>query len=263
MPPRCRNPGKIHPTVLNAASDCTFTISARGKDATAPIFGFLRRRFGFLRLAEIESLFGFVERSTLYGGRPFQVREMSDRDVMQLNRSGIGIRLPLSNHFVSEEEYRENRPLLEKYHRAGNSVICTNDDLARWIRRDFPEYRIDASVIKNIHTHDKIEAALEIYDEVVLPMELVEDHGFLAKIKSKDRIILFANGGCALTCPARICYAAFSRLNKGQEAKQRCSRDLKAREILGMVDFDLAPLIEMGFRQFKLLRPRPSGMTGF
>jgi hypothetical protein len=30
-----------------------------------------------------------------------------------------------------------------------------------------------------------------------------------------------------------------------------------------MVDFPLDPYIEMGFRQFKLLRSRPGGMTGF
>jgi hypothetical protein len=30
-----------------------------------------------------------------------------------------------------------------------------------------------------------------------------------------------------------------------------------------MVDFDLVPLMELGLHRFKLLRPRPSGMTGY
>ncbi len=248
---------------MNIRPKCMYTVSARGKDAEMPVFAFLRSQFGHLPLSGIDSLFGFAERSTLYGGRPFRFRELSDRDVAQLNNAGIGVRLPLTNHHASPGEYEASRRLLVKYHRRGNSVIVTDDDLARWIRRDFPLYRVDASVIKNIHRHADIERALEIYDEVVLPMNLTQDFEFLGKIRNKDRIILFANAGCALTCPARICYAAFSRLNKGQEAEVRCSQGLKPREILGMVDFDLAPLMDMGFTQFKLLRARESGMTGF
>jgi hypothetical protein len=30
-----------------------------------------------------------------------------------------------------------------------------------------------------------------------------------------------------------------------------------------MIDFDLEPLVQMGFRSFKLLRPAPGKMTGF
>jgi len=147
---------------LPAAPDFTYTISARSKAPNIPVFGFLRRQFGDIPLNRIESLFGFVERSVLYGGRMFAQRELSDRDVMQLNNAGIGLRLPLSNHHVSREEYDANRKLLEKYHRRPNSVIVTNDDLARWVREDFPEYRIDASVIKNVNNLRKLETALEL-----------------------------------------------------------------------------------------------------
>ena len=249
--------------IRNYGPLCTYTVSARGKDSHVPVFRFLRKQFGFLALAEIDSLFGFVGRSSLYGGRPFAQAELSERDVYQLNRSGIGLRLPLSNHYVEREEYEREHGLLARYHRRGNSVIATNDDLARWIRADFPLYRLDASVIKNIHTHAQIDAALELYDDIVLPMELSEDYKFLERIEAKDRVILFANGGCALTCPSRICYPSISRINKYQGGKVRCSRNLKPREQIGMVDFDLVALMELGFYRFKLLRPRPSGVTGF
>jgi hypothetical protein len=240
----------------------TYTISARKKVAEVPVFGFLRRHFGNVPLREIDSLFGFVERSELYGGRPFYGRELSEADVIDLYKAGIGIRLPLSNHYVDRDEYERNRPLLQKYHRRGNFVIVTNDDLARWIRRDFPLYRIDASVIKNIKTHRKIDEALELYDSVVLPMRLNEDLDFLAKVKRKDRITLFANAGCALTCPAKLCYLSFSKFNKDGQTKTECSQTLKGREMLGMVDFPLQPYIDLGFHRFKLLRQRSDGGTG-
>ena len=246
-----------------APATVTYTISARGKDAGTPVFAFLRRQYGNIPLQEIESIFGFVQRSTLYGGRMFVDRELSDRDVAQLNNAGIGIRIPMSNHYVDASEYEASRPILDGHHSNLNSIIVTNDDLARWIRRDYPRYALDASVIKNLKTHRKIEAALDLYDSVVLPMRLNEDLGFLGTIRQKDRIILFANAGCALTCPSKLCYTSISRLNKFEGGRFECSQPIKERDLLGMVDFPLEPYIELGFTHFKLLRARPNKMTGF
>lgn len=241
----------------------TYTISARSKPADTPVFAFLRHQYGNVPLREIDSLFGFVEPSTLYGGRAFEQRELSDRDVYQLNNAGIGIRLPMSNHYVERDEYEDNLPLLQKYYQPCNSIIVTNDKLARWIRKDFPEYKIDASVIKNIKTHRKISEALELYDSVVLPMRLNEDLDFLEKVEAKDRVTLFANAGCALTCPSKLCYLSISKINKGKGGGFQCSQMLKERELLGMVDFTLQPYIDRGFHRFKLLRARPNAMTGY
>jgi len=243
--------------------DVTFTVSARGKPVDQSVFAYLRQNYANLPLGEIDSLFGFVERSTLYGGRRFADRELSDMDVEQLNAAGIGIRIPMSNHNAEKREYKLSNWLLRKYHRSCNSIICTNDDLAQWIREDFPEYRIDASVIKNLKSHEKIAKAMELYDSVVLPMPVNENLEFLAEIKDKDKITLFANAGCALTCPSRMCYASISKINKGKGGEFKCSRPIKDRDLYGMVDFPLQPFVELGFHRFKLLRARPNNMTGF
>ena len=243
--------------------DITYTISARNKPPDMPVMAYIRKNYGNIPLREIDSVFGFVERSTLYGGRGFTRRELSHRDVLMLNSAGIGVRLPMSNHHATREEFDKNVGLFTRYHSEINSIITTNDDLARWIRRDFPMYRLDASVIKNIKTQRRIDEALEFYDSVVLPMRLNEDLEFLEKVEQKDRIILFANAGCALTCPSKLCYLSISEINKGEGGEFQCSQTLKERELYGMVDFPLDPYIEMGYRQFKLLRSRPGGMTGF
>lgn len=241
----------------------TYTVSARGKPPALPVFAYLRKNYGNVPLREIDSLFGFVERSSLYGGRVFNVRELSERDVFQLNNAGIGVRLPMSNHYVERNEYLDNQRLLAKYHRPGNSIICTNDDLAQWIRDDFPDYRLDASVIKNIRSLDKLEAAMTLYDSVVLPMSMNEDLEFLESIENKDQVTLFANAGCALTCPSKICYVSISKTNKGEQGGTHCSQNLKPREMHGMVDFPLEPYIKLGFHRFKLLRARPGSVTGY
>jgi len=97
----------------------------------------------------------------------------------------------------------------------------------------------------------------------VLPMPVNEDLGFLAEIEDKDKITLFANAGCALTCPSRICYASVSKINKGKGGEFKCSQPLKDRDMYGMVDFPLEPYVELGFHRFKLLRAIPNNMTGF
>jgi hypothetical protein len=243
----------------------SFTISARGKAGEVPVMEFLRRNFGTLPLERIDSLFGFVERCTLYGGRPFSGRQLTDEDVAALYQHSIGVRLPLTNLYVSEEEYREYQWLLEKYHRPGNSIITTADHLAQWIRRDYPHYQIEASVIKNIDTYENIDAALALYDTVILPMKLNIQPEFLAAIpvEEKKRITLFANAGCAFNCPAKICYPAISKMNKFNGAPFRCSKATVSRKELGMVFFDLNKLRMAGFRRFKLLQPMHGGITGF
>jgi hypothetical protein len=240
-----------------------FTISARGKSAAQPIQQFIKRNFSIVPLEQIDSFFGFTTQTTLYGGRIWHYAEISEYDIRSMYKMGINLRLPLSNHHASREEYEENIPFLEKYYRPGNSIIITNDELAKWIKADFPDYRIEASVIKNIKSLKKIEEAAKLYDTVILPMSCNNDEAFLKSIENKKIITLFANAGCALTCPSKICYPSISKANKaGDPDLFQCSQELKERELIGMIDFDLDYLCSLGFERFKLLRSRYGGMTG-
>ncbi len=241
-----------------------FTISARGKSAAAPIHRFIKDSFSDIPIEQIESFFGFTEPRTLYGGRVFNGAELSRYDLRSLYKLGINLRIPLTNHYATEAEYTSCLPFLEKHYRPRNSVIITNDNLANWIRADFPAYRVEASVIKNINTLAKVEKAYKIYDTVILPMESNEDEEFLLSIPGKERVMLFANAGCAMTCPSKICYTSVSKVNKdGDISLWQCSQSLKPRDMFGMLDFDLEYLQDLGFHRFKLLRSRPGRMTGF
>ncbi|MFH0757863.1 MAG: hypothetical protein V2B15_11290 [Bacteroidota bacterium] len=259
--------------------EITFTISARGKKEHLPIGEFLETHFSTIPLRQVDSVFGFLEPSTLYSGRPFLARQLSEADTAWMYENSIGVRIPCTNHLVSGEEYRQHIPFFEKYERKGNSVICTDDKLARWIRRDFPGYQIEASILKETDTHEKIDRALDLYDTVILPMNLNQKTGFLASIAQKERITLFGNAGCALTCPDRICYWKISETNKKLAAYQPlrryltfmlqlgitsdwCSNRLHPRKLKGMVDFDLDHLYGLGFKRFKMLRERRQLQTG-
>jgi len=240
-----------------------YTISARGKPAAQPIQRFIKENFNDIPIEQIDSFFGFTTHTPLYGGRIWFYTEISAYDIRSMYKMGINLRLPLTNHHVNEQEYEEGIPFFEKYYRPGNSVIITNDKLAHWLRRDFPDYRLEASVIKNINSLSKIDAAAKIYDTVILPMSANNDEEFLKSIDDKSTITLFANAGCALTCPSKICYPSISKANKVNDRSLfQCSQQLKYRELLGMQDFDLDNLQSLGFSRFKLLRSRKGEMTG-
>ena len=241
----------------------TYTVSVRGKSRAEPILQYLSRNFSALPLKQIESVFGFVERTNLYGGRIFERPQLSNGDVIQLNKMGIGVRIPLTNHFASEEDYIKTTLMLSKYHNSLNSIICTNDNLAVWIREEFPRYEIEASVIKNLSSLSQIEDALDIYNTVVLPMAINDDDALLDSIPDKSRIRLFANAGCAYTCPAKICYKSISKINKFKGGKFKCSQSVKERESIGMIDFDLERLQAKGFHKYKLLRTKLGNHTGY
>ena len=240
-----------------------FTVSVRGKSPKIPLLYFLATNYPHIPIAQIDSVFAFVEPTTLYGGRIFKEREISELDIKVMKEVAIGLRLPLTNLYVDYEEYEATRSLLEKYHVKGNSVIVVNEDLATWVRRDYPHYQIESSVISNIHSQDEIKRALEIFDTIVLPMHINNDVDFLQNIENKESITLFANAGCALNCPSKICYPSISKLNKFQGGEFKCSQGLKYRELVGVIDFDLKVLTDLGFERFKVLRSRESGITGY
>ncbi len=260
--------------------DTIYTISARGKKLNQPVKEYFKTFFPNIPLNKIDSIFGFVEKSSLYGGRPFFRPQISEKDYQFLQNHNIGIRIPLTNHYVSEKEYKRNKPLLDKYHKKGNSLIVTNDTLARWIKIDYPKYKIEASILKEIDSTEKIYEALKLYDTVVLPMNVNNNIKLLEAIEQKERITLFGNAGCALTCPNRICYDYISKRNKilGNTnliirsmyyyysffiRRKWCMHKIKPRKLHGIKDFDIDKLYNMGFKRFKMLREHSGRKTGY
>ena len=106
-----------------------YTISARGKKLRQPVKDYFNKYFPNIPLNKVDSIFRFVEPTSLYSGRPFLCRQISDNDYKFLQENNVGIRIPpLTNHYVSKKEYIKYKPLLDKYHKKGNSLIITNDD---------------------------------------------------------------------------------------------------------------------------------------
>ena len=250
----------------------TVTLSGRAKLPTQHISEFLASGFPQVPTERIDSIFGFSDfPCKMYGGRPYirSSPEILDSDLQWMYNQGIGYRIPLTSALVTEEMYEESIPFLEKYHREGNSVICVKNNLAKWIRRDFPLYKLEASVIKEISDENSLNKALELYDTVVpLPAAFNTNLELLASLSNevRSRLRLFLVTGCAFKCPAKLCYGYFSKFNRGDEkANFECSQ--KDPRYMYQYDgnnqyWDKEPFMELGITKFKLLRDhKPAELT--
>ena len=233
----------------------SYTVSGRDLTHDISISSYLLTTYPFLPIKQIKSIFGFYETPCkLYGGRVFSKKKnFSDQHIKEMQKLNISVSLNLTNHYFDKNVYNESSELLNKFHTKGNSLVIVNDELAKQIKKDYPLYKINASMIKNINSHDKIEKALKIYDYVVLPMELNENIFFLKNIREKERIILFAHAGCGYNCPKKVCYKNISGINYGRLDKSSgvCSQKFLPRKNLGRIFFDIENLFNLGFSNFK------------
>jgi hypothetical protein len=235
-----------------------FSVSSRKITHAMGVAEYLKFFYIYTDMDKVESLFGSTTTpAPLYGGRAYKPgHSITDSQRDEMRDLGIGLALTLTTHLFDDDAYKKTLPLLRENHRTGNSVICTNDELARRVRQDFPDYNLKASIIKHITTLEGIEEALALYDYVVIPMDLNDDDQFLMSIQRKDRIMLFGNASCAYTCPARTCYRSFSKKNFGLEAENTCSKKLGIERLeVGEVYFNVAKFKQMGFSLFKMVPP--------
>lgn len=228
-----------------------FSVSARGKPLHYPIDLFIDDEYSQYNVKDV---FGFTEHTPMYGGRVWVDPDFSPTDINILYDKGLGLKLPLSNHYTTREDYEQSIPFLTKYHRKGNSVVLVKDQVVEWIREDFPLYSIEASVIKDLKTMEEIDNAVKLYDVVVLQGRWNLDDQ-LNHIKDKDKIRLFTTVGCALNCPAKICYPSMSKINRRMGGELKCSQPIIERKV-DVTYFDIPTFEKQGFSKFKVVRKR-------
>lgn len=236
--------------------DINYTVTTRNIKPYYSIKEYLDTFFYNINHSKIESLFGFSSTfSPLYGGRKFVINNtLTEKHFIEMKNLNIKTSLTLTNHYFTEEAYKTTIPLLERHHKNGNIITCFNDTLAKRLKKDFPLYILNASVIKNLTTIDKIINVFELYDNVVIPIHLNNDLLFMESIPQKENIILFANAGCAYNCPLKICYLSVSNFNQNRKKTDGCSKKQIKRPKRGITFFNIKKLYEMGFKNFKIVK---------
>jgi hypothetical protein len=246
---------------LFAKGDIRCSVTSRMHLRDTSLRDFFQEHYGFIPLERITDTFGFVEEFTeLYGGRLFDPqRVLSHRDVEELYDLGIGIKLCLQSHFITREDCENNRAFLARYHRKGNVIICVSELLARFVKEEFPDYSVEASIVKEVHDQAAIEECLEVFDLFTLPPAANDNLDFLASLPRKDRIILFGNARCLYHCNLRTCYwNASVQIRRRRDpgfGTLRPSCSPTAPNKFEYALFDVDRFYEMGFRNFKWIIP--------
>ena len=145
---------------------------------------------------DIDYAYGTLEGDTrLWGGRTKDGRgsfNITKVDQYWLYDHNIGVKMTLSTKTFNDDMYNESREFLKAYHRKGNAIITSVDELSKRIKEDFPDYQIEASCIQDVDNIKNLEKkmSLGVYDTIVLPMHLNDDIEFLESIEDKKIIRL-------------------------------------------------------------------------
>lgn len=241
-----------------ADSNIKFTVSSRLLLPSWNVYKTLKSKLEAINICKIEdvaSVFGFVrEYSPLYGGRPYRANHcLTYKHVKKFAKKGIAMSLTMTNHNFDEERYHASIPILEKLENPKNSVICTNDELAKRVKIDFPKYILKASVIKDISTLDGIHKTLELYDYLAIHPKLNDNEALLNSIDCKEKVILFANIKCLIHCDGTDCFRVISdNMNEYTQQAYPCKH--KGNEsIKKMTIFNLKEDRFQGFKLFKMV----------
>jgi hypothetical protein len=177
---------------------------------------------------DIDAVWGSVEGnvSPMYGGRVTNGVDLFSEDVYWLYDKGIGVKIPLSTVFFTEELYNDTKKLLKEYHRENNIILVSTEKFAERIRQDFPLYKIEMSAVKDIYSSNRLDNINRgLFDTIVLPIRVNDDLDMLNDIDDKQQIRLFLNVECSYTCPNKICYTSISKINQGIPSEEmRCSK---------------------------------------
>jgi len=229
-----------------------FTISARKKGLT-PIDIFIDKYYSEYK-TNIKSVFGFSEYTPLYGGRPFIKEELNENDLKWMYSNGISYRIPLTNKYPNLKRYKESLSFLEKHHKEGNIIITSTLWLAKKIKKDFPKYKLESSVMFKPMSEIEITNLLKVFDSVVLP-PMWYNRQDLKNLKNKDKLVWFTGCGCLFNCPDDACQRFFSNQIIGKKSNEPfCSMNYVERQLQGFNYFNINYLQSLGFSNFKVMR---------
>lgn len=232
-----------------------FYVSGRGKDNNQDMMEYLKEHFP--EADNIKSVYGFLQKMPLYGGRVWRQQDLTEQDLNTLYANGIGLELPLTGQHWNNLDYHNMSSFLEEHHREGNIITCYDRRLRDLIVQDFPLYKTKLSVTSGIRDVKSIGEMTELFDYVVLHPKYNYDFEYLKSLPNKEQLILFGSCGCIANCSgSNSCYTEISKKNYyGVEIGNICYKQrANMTHINSFTKYDINPYLGLGFNKFKLNR---------
>ena len=180
--------------------------------------------------------------SKFNGGRTsisYAPKEEIREHVRKFNSYGVGVKMTLTNTRITPDDLKDPylNFLLETLNEGqGNGVICVADCLADYIRENFKNLTLTASIIKTeletvlgeTDTPEHYNALCERFDEVVLNTTRAFDDDFLDQLKYPEKIEIIANHACVPNCKsAAYHHQLIEDLDAVREKCIKCNKDYR------------------------------------
>ena len=183
---------------------------------------------------KIASFFGEFPSSLWNGGRPSNYDQCDAgyiRNVIKnINAKGIPVRYTYTNMLLNEEDCKDPycNFCMKEADNGMNEVMIFSPVLEKYIRENYPSFKLNSSTCKEIRDIDGVNAELEKdYNLVVLDYNLNNQFDVLEQIKRKDKCELLVNACCVPNCPRR---GEHYRFLAKQEAIALKNRELPANK---------------------------------
>lgn len=158
---------------------------------------------------KIGSVYGVFPTALWNGGR-YKQGVCDDKTIRNIlsafNELGVPCRYTFTNPLI-EEKHLDNafcNKLLKFADNGLNEVIVASDILEKYIRENYPNFKITSSTCKRIENMDDLNRELEAdYNLVVLDYNWNNNFEALESIKRKDKCELLINACCIPKCPRR------------------------------------------------------------
>jgi len=161
----------------------------------------LFKRYGHI------SVYDGIENCTWNGGRlhkhvPY-VKEVRDR----YYDLGWSINLTFTNPVIDLEDVKGNY-LLEEFHKEGNNIILVNESLRKYIKKNFPKYKLIHSITAcgDVQGFPLRDEDLNFYKDKQDKYDIIIprcDSTFDPRLREldKDRLEILISDTCVLNCP--------------------------------------------------------------
>lgn len=157
---------------------------------------------------KIAAAYGSFPNCIWNGGRAVfgnVTRPLMDSTISELNKRGIAVRYTFTNPLLEEKHLSDvfANICMEAADNGMNEVLVNTDVIEKYVRAEYPNFKIISSTTKCLRTIELVEAELEKdYYLVVLDSALNKDDRIF-DIAKRDRLEILLDHGCRFNCPNR------------------------------------------------------------
>lgn len=163
----------------------------------------------FNEKSNIKYIFGAFPNMIWNGGGVFMGKFISPVEMEEIKsfyeELNIPLQLTMTNTLISTEHLEDKycNTVLEIMSNGKNEILVSSPVLEDYIRKYYPEYKINRSVINISQNIDNYNNFLEKYNKIVIPHKFSKEIEKLKiiNLENRNRVEIICNDPCSASCP--------------------------------------------------------------